>query len=920
LSTTAGLFINPFDIDDNTTTMYASFGANVFARWPNANTSNTFSTITFAGIGTPTALKVSTNAENRLFIGTNSGRVYRIENVNTVTSATVAANATNITGAGFPAGYINCVNTGSTDNYLVAVFTNYGVNNVWYSKDGGTSWTAIDGNLPDMPVRWAVFHPQYNNRLFLGTEAGVYATDAVNGANTVWTPEVGFPTVRTTMLKIRASDNTMVASTHGRGLFTAVIPTSNVPEINFDSEVLHALEATASTEGCRRFKNYTVELSAMNVPAGNAVATFNVTNGTARKGVDFDFTTNGSFDNPSNQLTFADGSTDKQTINIRIYDDVDVEATESFTLAFSVSGTTNAKAGSVNSLEVHIRDNDKLPSVSAANFTVGTFNSQIIAASPLTGNRVKHRTQSLFTASELKAAGINNASKITSMAFNVLTKNSTKAYKGFTISMAHISAGAMTQFAHIIAPATSFTTVYSGDYNSIEGANVFNFTTPFEWDGTSNIVVQICYDNTGMPLDAAADYLEGNSYPLGLTVRATVYANYSTGETAGCSLPAAFISDFRFNATFGVDYGTTMLAATAGSKKTEYFSSANDLHYYAQNGNLITRLKNLTDANFVCTEAMIDRAGTGAARFWNANKENMLMDKTYQITSAGKSQSGLVNLTFYFTKEEKEGWEKATGQPWKNIQLVRVKGKISDITPSNSQGSSGAVLEAVMPVHGMFGNGYTLTGTFNGLGGFGAGIPGKQFTVLIVKANGNMGNGNANSNARTSSVSGIKVEWTTSSETNTSYFEVEKSYDGSNFRKIATVNAAGNKATESSYSFMDTDNAQVNYYRITLYHSDKTVLMSNTVVVRNDAAVQQMFVLSNPFRDNIRLRFARVTESPVSVRVLDMQGRTIKSYMAPAGSNLLTIDMNAVKVMSGGIYEVDVTIDGQHYRAKLLKQ
>jgi hypothetical protein len=91
-------------------------------------------------------------------------------------------------------------------------------------------------------------------------------------------------------------------------------------------------------------------------------------------------------------------------------------------------------------------------------------------------------------------------------------------------------------------------------------------------------------------------------------------------------------------------------------------------------------------------------------------------------------------------------------------------------------------------------------------------------------------------------------------------------------------------------------------------------------VVRNDAAQQQMFVLSNPFRNDIRLRFARVPETPVSIRVVDMQGRVVRSYMAPAGSNLITVDMNAVKVMSGGVYELDVTIDGKQYRSKLVKQ
>lgn len=226
---TSGLFVNPFTYDDAQNIMYASNGGNgQIRRWDNANTGSTSSVFSIAAIGGSTALSalhVSPNTANRVFLGTNNGRVVRLDNASTVTSGDIDANVTNITGASFPAsGYVNCVNTGTDDNNLVAVFSNYGVNNVWVSTNGGTSWIAVDGNLPDMPVRWALYEPGRNDKLYLATEAGVYHTDLINGASTAWAPEVGFPTVRTDMLKMRISDSTIAAGTHGRGLFTAKIP------------------------------------------------------------------------------------------------------------------------------------------------------------------------------------------------------------------------------------------------------------------------------------------------------------------------------------------------------------------------------------------------------------------------------------------------------------------------------------------------------------------------------------------------------------------------------------------------------------------------------------------------------------------------------------------------------------------------
>ncbi len=220
-----GLFVNPFDYDDVQNIMYACNGSNgAIRRWDNANagSTSTILNISAAGTSTPTAFHVSPYTPNRVFVGTNNGRLLRLDNASTVTAATIDANITSI-GGSFPSGFLNCVSTGTDDNNLLVVFSNYGVNNVWITTNGGTSWTAIDGNLPDMPVRWGLFEPGRNDRIYLATEAGVYYTDFVNGSSTVWTPEVGFPTVRTDMLKIRKSDSTIAAGTHGRGVFTAKI-------------------------------------------------------------------------------------------------------------------------------------------------------------------------------------------------------------------------------------------------------------------------------------------------------------------------------------------------------------------------------------------------------------------------------------------------------------------------------------------------------------------------------------------------------------------------------------------------------------------------------------------------------------------------------------------------------------------------
>src|SRR5205085_2328922 len=156
------------------------------------------------------------------------------------------------------------------------------------------------------------------------------------------------------------SDNTIVAATYGRGMFTSVIPST--PEIRFTTSGLTATESASVTSGCRRFKDYTINVAKVGTSTGTATVTYNLHSGnTAMPGVDFNFTTNGDFSSPSTQHTFTAGAGQTKTIAIRIYDDAEVEADESFILDMAVSGITNAVAAPQNSFAVTIKSNDAAP-------------------------------------------------------------------------------------------------------------------------------------------------------------------------------------------------------------------------------------------------------------------------------------------------------------------------------------------------------------------------------------------------------------------------------------------------------------------------------------------------------------------------------------------------------------------------------
>jgi Secretion system C-terminal sorting domain/Fibronectin type III domain/Bacterial pre-peptidase C-terminal domain len=221
-----GFFINPFDYDNVANRIYASSSAGTYLRWDNASSSTTTTSVSvaaFNGVRT-SAIKVSPYTANRVFFGTEGGRIVRIDN-----AQTTSPSITNITGVGMPGAYVSCINVGLNDQNLIACYSNYGVQNVWVSNNGGSSWTEVDGNLPNMPVRWCMFEPGDDTRAIIATETGVWETMLFDGANTIWIPSLNFPTVRTDMLSYRAADGALLAATHGRGIFSTIIAGAAAP-------------------------------------------------------------------------------------------------------------------------------------------------------------------------------------------------------------------------------------------------------------------------------------------------------------------------------------------------------------------------------------------------------------------------------------------------------------------------------------------------------------------------------------------------------------------------------------------------------------------------------------------------------------------------------------------------------------------
>lgn len=240
-----GRFINPTDYDSDANILYGAEAANTYSYIRNVGSGNNTGTTTVGTFGgTVSAVMVSPNTANRVFFGVSGGNVVRVDNANTNSPTATLIGGT---GSGFPGGYVSCVAVErGDDDHLLVTFSNYGANSVWETTNGGTSWTSVEGDLPDMPVRWAEFNPNNSDQAIIGTELGVWTTDNLNGGSTSWGPSnANLANTRIDMLQFRPSDNLLLAATHGRGLFTTE-HFQVIPGVNLTCSTLGNLNVTGT--------------------------------------------------------------------------------------------------------------------------------------------------------------------------------------------------------------------------------------------------------------------------------------------------------------------------------------------------------------------------------------------------------------------------------------------------------------------------------------------------------------------------------------------------------------------------------------------------------------------------------------------------------------------------------------------------
>lgn len=138
----------------------------------------------------------------------------------------------------------------------------------------------------------------------------------------------------------------------------------------------------------------------------------------------------------------------------------------------------------------------------------------------------------------------------------------------------------------------------------------------------------------------------------------------------------------------------------------------------------------------------------------------------------------------------------------------------------------------------------------------------------------------------------VVLQWQTSSEQNTSQFNIERSIDGSNFSFIGKADAAGNNLSTKNYSYTDNTPAKgINFYRLKMIDAGEKFVYSKIVAVKKDDK-KSLQLFPNPAKDILYVQASGENENAL-IQIFDLSGRIVKEQkIVLNGNSSLSLDIS----------------------------
>ncbi len=250
--------------------------------------------------------------------------------------------------------------------------------------------------------------------------------------------------------------------------------------------------------------------------------------------------------------------------------------------------------------------------------------------------------QFLVLASELTSAGVTPGN-ISAVSFNATNLNGSVGLAGFNLGIGTTTLTTLTAFQSGI---TNY--VAASSYSPVIGINTHTLSTPFNWNGTSNIIVETCFNNYPIPNTTSSNVsfsMSNTAFSSSVWYSANSNASVCSSTTSTSSMtrrPNIYfdqpvVNTFNWSPSTGLSSTTIPNPVINAPASTNYTLTAttggcvsNDILHIEIKP---TPIPNLGGDTLVCTLPLLLNSNASAATYLWSNNTNA---SSLTITSPGK--------------------------------------------------------------------------------------------------------------------------------------------------------------------------------------------------------------------------------------------------------------------------------------------
>ena len=162
------------------------------------------------------------------------------------------------------------------------------------------------------------------------------------------------------------------------------------------------------------------------------------------------------------------------------------------------------------------------------------------------------------------------------------------------------------------------------------------------------------------------------------------------------------------------------------------------------------------------------------------------------------------------------------------------------------------------------------------------------------------------------------LEWTTASEHNSNYYQLESSYDGQHFEFLSQQSAAGNSTTNIQYTDIDAQPKNITYYRLKSVDMNGEFTYSEIIVIVRQHHALQFSAAPNPTHDKSLVLFQTEQAENASLQLFNSSGALISElFNGNTGKELHSIQVDCSS-LNKGVYYYRLLSEGKSETIRLV--